>query len=380
MKKLLCLIISLMLLVSLAACSDGDSQSDPSADSPASGAESTVSASSENESSGETSVSPPQTIPGLEQGDTVMTLDGNSLTLAEFNYIAAGTKENMLYYYRYMLYSYTGREYTDAELMDYELSGSRISELILLDSIDAAKNLLAVENLAKQLGLTISDDAKADIDSYVSDIKTSFGSDAAYKSELAKLGTTENGIIRYESYFELVKVISDYRYGDNGVAQIGDSVIVSLLNDTYVRISGGMFTSATAEKTVRAEAEGLLASLKDGSASGFPTENSGAYSYIASEAIASSGLPQAVFEGAKKASVGDYFLVELEGTGWFVLQKEALTDSDLKAAYSDLLSAAQDDDMNAYVASSAVKTELKADLAGQYDISAVPALSDNFYN
>ena len=109
-------------------------------------------------------------------------------------------------------------------------------------SIEFAQQMLVFEKLCGDANLTITNQADINqINSFIEDLEYSYGGEDLFEIELARLGLSRYSIERYlrsEFYYSLIR---EYRYGENGIAQIpAEKVHEKFLNE-YLHYDGALF-------------------------------------------------------------------------------------------------------------------------------------------
>lgn len=373
-KRMLCLF--LFLFVFLTACGGPAQQQSDGSD-----AASSVSETSRGQVYDSDSSAPSMpAIPGLELSDTVLILGDSELSLAEFNYIAAATKEDRLYYYKFLFFDFyegTGADFSYDALLSYEADGKTVAEMIFEDVLTTAQNILACENLCDSLGVSVSEEAIEAINSRVSELELSVGGAEALESELLRLGSTKEALVRYEHYFALVDALKEHLYGKNGIEPMTEEDVLQVFESTCVRLCGGSFREGEDSEK---KAEDLLKKLKSGELTEFPAEGLEDFVSMGSELFRFEQLPDSVARAAREEQPNGFFAAEVEGVGFYVLKKQNFEAGDLDSLRSEIEALTRDELLVKKLTTSVAEIQASAVLLENYDISVVPSLNDKYYD
>lgn len=320
----------------------------------------------------------------LSGGDTVMRYGSLSLNESDYLYIASVVKDSMVYYYQYYLYNATGTVYGESDILAMQMdeNGKTISDYVSDAIVETAKRVLIIEKLCADAGITITDQSSLDeINSYVDELEYAYGGQDLFEIELAKMGFTRSSVERYERFNKLISLYSDYRYGDSGTAKIPSSTVNEKFLSTYFKFEGCIFSFKTEDdegnstdylfdytddeiktyfdenyakvkhilyRTVdssgkalsdeevakaKADAEAALDAITKGEKTidDFASENDDSsveYTFTHDEMV--DEFENAAFD----MTVGEVRLVKTE-YGYHVVEKEALTDTDLNGTVGD---------------------------------------------
>lgn len=171
-------------------------------------------------------------------GDKVMWYGEQELSEADYAYLMAMIKE----YYAYYCYYYYGQDLSDmwGETLD---NGETFADMLTETVNDSAKMMLVVEQLCAEAGLTIDDkETLAEISNYMQEMVDDYGGKDAMEIELAKLGMNRSSVERYERYNQLLSLLRDYRYGQNGVARISREEVLKSFLASYAKVEGYFYS------------------------------------------------------------------------------------------------------------------------------------------
>ncbi len=314
------------------------------------------------------------------EGDVVMSYEGFNLTESEFKCIAAFIKDKQINQDKYALYQQYGKVFEESQILEIKITEDKTyADLLMEETIKYARIMLVVEKLCHDAEITISDQELIDsIDEYIEDVKFEYGGEDLFEIELVKLGFSETGIRRYYNLTTLYNLLFEDRYGENGTAALSkdvveeyflenfycfdgvqysfvdstkgsyvsfdftDEEINDYFYDNYAKVksilyksqdSYGNALSSDVKSARKAKAEDALAVIQSGEKT-FDDFKTDSDAYV-SEYVFTKGeieyLEKAVFEELK---VGERKMVESE-YGYFVIEKVALTDTDLKGTVDE---------------------------------------------
>lgn len=199
-KKIICIVLSVFMLLPLAACSDG-------------------------------------TVIVAKYKDTAV--DSGMLS-----YMLSSQKaylEQMLYYY----YSTTDFDAVWASEISKDENGDIITygDNAFDGVINALKMFVIVKQLCKDYGLTLTDQSTIDnIEGYISEDIATAGDINFLEIALAEYGATVEDEEDYLYTTSLTSVLLDYLFGDNGTMKIPDTEIRAEFDKTYTKIDMNMFS------------------------------------------------------------------------------------------------------------------------------------------
>ncbi len=199
-KKIVCIVLSVFMLLPLAACSDG-------------------------------------TVIVAKYKDTAV--DSGMLS-----YMLSSQKaylEQMLYYY----YSTTDFDSVWASEISKDENGNTITygDNAFDGIINALKMFVIVKQLCKDYGLTITDQSTIDaIEGYISEDIATAGDINFLEIALAEYGARVEDEEDYLYTTSLTSVLLDYLFGDNGTMKIPDTEIRAEFDKTYTKIDMNMFS------------------------------------------------------------------------------------------------------------------------------------------
>lgn len=199
-KKIICILLSVLLLLPLAACSNDNV--------------------------------------------TVAKYKDTSVDSGMFSYMLSSQKA----YIEQMMYYYYGMSDFDS-MWASEISRDEDGNVITYADnafdgiINSLKMFVIVKQLCKEYGLTITDESTIDaIEGYVSEDADIAGDINFLEIALAEYGATVAHERDYLYTTSLTSVLLDYLYGDNGTMKIPDSDIRSEFEKTYMKIDMNMFS------------------------------------------------------------------------------------------------------------------------------------------
>lgn len=147
-------------------------------------------------------------------GTTVFEYNGEKLTSGVFSYILSENKSYFLAMYGYQ----DSAEFWNIKMDDETTLGEGYMENI----IDYAKNLVVTKALAKEYGITISDENKASVKKMVDECIASYGGRAKWGLYLAKFGVTIEEFTQYMEDCYLMDQVSTYVSSENGPSPIDE--------------------------------------------------------------------------------------------------------------------------------------------------------------
>lgn len=208
MFKILCGILSLVLVISLCSCGGEGSSS------------------------------------SVNGGKVVMSYGDLTLTESEYMYIASYVKDNVVYNQQSMLYQYTGNIYDESDILSMPVDENRtIADYIKECAIEFSQQMLIIESLCKDADITITDESDLnEISQNLADLEYAYGGEDLFDIALVRLGFTKSGIERFQRFSKLYDLIYDYRYGENGITRIPSSTVNRYFVDNYLRYEGGIYS------------------------------------------------------------------------------------------------------------------------------------------
>ncbi len=199
-KKIICVLLSVLLLLPLAACSNDNT--------------------------------------------TVAKYKDTSVDSGMFSYMLSSQKayvEQMMYYY----YGTTDFDSMWSLEISRDENGNPITygDNAFEGIVNALKMFVIVKQLCKEYGLTITDESTIDaIEDYVSEDADIAGDINFLEIALAEYGATVAHERDYLYTTSLTSVLLDYLYGDNGTMKIPDSDIRAEFEKAYTKIDMNMFS------------------------------------------------------------------------------------------------------------------------------------------
>lgn len=212
MLKLLSGILSVVLVLSLCACGGGEGSSS-------------------------------------ENGDVVMSYGDFTLSESEYRYLASYVKDRIVYTQQNQLYYYTGNVYEESDILAMQISeDTTIADYIKKYSIELGQQMLIIESMCKEAGISITDEsALTEISQNIADIEYAYGGEDLFAIALARLGFTKGGIERFERFSKLYDLIYDYRYGENGSTKIPAADVNKYFTENYFRYEGCIYSYVDSE-------------------------------------------------------------------------------------------------------------------------------------
>lgn len=278
--------------------------------------------------------------------------------------------------------------------------GTTLSDLLMTESAESAKKLLAIEYLHdKVYKITLTDEQKDSVASQVEKLAQNYGSKEKLDTVLSQFGANSDTLKRY---FELVlkqNDLYDYLYGENGTSVISEEAKKQYFIENYSIVSHIFFSTAGTQKddgtTVsmpeeqveekRQTAKQVYEAVKNGGADF--TELQTQYN---EDAAASQYYPYGFFvtndstfpteftTNAINLAVGDYAYVETPNVGIHVLKKLEM-NSDYYNAYEDVYKTITDtlssEDFNKKLADYTVNVNVNEKLMEQFDTEKIPVFS-----
>ena len=199
-KKIICILMSVLMLLPLAACSDNSV--------------------------------------------TVAKYKDTSIDSSMFSYMLSSQKaylEQMLYYY----YQTTDFDSVWASEFSKDESGNTITfgDNAFNGIVDALKMFVIVKQLCREYGLSVTDESTVDaIEGYISEDIETAGDINFLEIALAEYGAKVSDERDYLYTTSLTSVLLDYLYGDNGTMKIPDSDIRADFDKNYTKIDMNMFS------------------------------------------------------------------------------------------------------------------------------------------
>lgn len=202
-KKIICILMSVLMLLPLAACSDNSV--------------------------------------------TVAKYKDTSIDSSMFSYMLSSQKaylEQMLYYY----YKTTDFDSVWASEFSKDESGNTITfgDNAFNGIVDALKMFVVVKQLCKEYGLNVTDESTVNaIEGYISEDIETAGDINFLEIALAEYGAKIGDEKDYLYTTSLTSVLLDYLYGDNGTMKIPDSDIRADFDKNYTKVDMNMFSYST---------------------------------------------------------------------------------------------------------------------------------------
>ncbi len=239
MKRIISAILLFALVGALASCSLEEGRVVSASPSPTAGSAATL-------------AEPP--MPAEELGETVMTIDGDGVTMAEVRYQAASLMS---------AYEFFGEGNVD---FSAELEGKPAGDFFIDEAVNTCILFRAVERYAAENGYAFTEQEYDDIYAEINEYIEQCGGQEAFNEQLEYAGMTPS---LYEYLVEVPRLyykMYDAIYGEGGEQEITDETVHSYFEQNYMTTrhilkvalddNGDPLPEADAEK-VRAEAEAL---------------------------------------------------------------------------------------------------------------------------
>lgn len=179
---------------------------------------------------------------GGAEGEVMLTLGEYTLSEKDYMYILSMFKSQMIDYYQ-AYFSQYGVSYSESDILEMKMDENTTFAKYIEDiSLEFAQQMLVFEKLCGDAGITITNQTDIDkINGFIEDLEYSYGGEDLFEIELARLGLSRYSIERYlrsEFYYSLIR---DYRYGDNGIAQIPSEKVHEKFLKEYLHYDGALF-------------------------------------------------------------------------------------------------------------------------------------------
>ena len=202
---------------------------------------------------GDTSTASGASVPALS-GDYVLKYGDKVIDEYDYMFIASLAKDRIVYNQQYYLYQTTGQVLDEKTILAMPVSedGKTVADSIKESILEMAQQMIIIEKMCEDAGITITDKESLDkINSRISDLEYAYGGADLFDVVLVRMGFTREAIERYYRFVYLYELYSDYRYGENGIAPIADSVVKDYFKNNYYRYEGAVFPFVDSEgKTV----------------------------------------------------------------------------------------------------------------------------------
>lgn len=293
-----------------------------------------------------------------------------SLDEADYAYLLSFIKGYYEAYYNSMA-SYYGSTISLADLMDKEMAdGSTFADQLTTAVNETAMMMVVAERLCDEFGLELKDDETiSSINQALQDLEDDYGGEDALNIELAKLGLKRSSIERYERYNELLALLKDYRFGENGVDKISDEDIKKEYLNSYVKAEGYCYSyldTDSSGNTVMYQYD-FAGDYSDSAVKEYFLSNYIKVSYLAfddqddaqnalneiqngknpeefysecaahteGKCISSKNASDTIYSGLVAAEEGKWILEDAD-EGWYILSKQSVSEEDLKNAEEDV--------------------------------------------
>lgn len=292
-------------------------------------------------------------ITGIDPRETMLEVDGNQVPAELYFYwltYTCGTMENNLsmYHTYYGLYNELFNE--DGTLnwsADFE-EGTTLSQQATADAEHNIKFYAAIENLAAQRGITLTEEDQADLDSSVAAAEEQLGS-GEFDNWLELMGITRESYRKIASVSKLFDHLLDLVLdeGDELYRDLGSSIYVDHILLSTVNSETGEALSEEEIAAKRATAEDLLSQLQAAdNLEGLFTQLASEYGedpgreteqgYLMDE---NTNFVQAFKDAALALEVGELSGIVETDYGYHILLRKDLTEEQRRSLASDQLSA-----------------------------------------
>ena len=198
---------------------------------------------------GDTSDASGASVPALS-GDYVLKYGDKVIDEYDYMYIASLAKDRIVYNHQYYFYQTTGQIYDEQTILALQVSedGKTVADSIKESILEMAQQMIIIEKLCDDAGIKITDQTTLDtIKSHMDDLEYAYGGADLFDVALVRMGFTREAIDRYNRFVYLYDLYSDYRYGENGVAPIAESVVKDYYTQNYYRYEGAVFPFVDSE-------------------------------------------------------------------------------------------------------------------------------------
>ena len=179
---------------------------------------------------------------GGADGEVLLTFGEYTLSEKDYMYILSMFKSQMIDYYQ-AYFSQYGVSYSESDILSMKMDeDTTFAQYIEEISLEFAQQMLVFEKLCGDAGISITNKADIDqINEYMEDLQYSYGGEDLFEIELARLGLSRYSIERYLRSEFFYSLIREYRYGENGIAQIPAEKVHDKFMKEYLRYDGALF-------------------------------------------------------------------------------------------------------------------------------------------
>lgn len=315
-------------------------------------------------------------MPNAQLEKTVLTVDGDAVSLAELRYQVA----SLISAYEY---------YGDGEVdWSEEIEGVPAGEFFVSEAIETCKLFRAVERYAADNGYALTDDELAQIDAEIATYVAELGGEESYRATLEQAGMTES-LYRYLIVVpQLYYKIYDGIYGEGGEREITEATVESYFEQNYLTTrhilkyaldDDGSYLSDEDTAAVRAEADDLLARLDAGENFVELASDNSDDDVLYGEKITFelSTMPEPYVEAAQALAEGEYSgVIDIDGA-FVILRREPLDTDYLEEHYAAV---AEEYGLGMFrVILDEVKAGLEATETADYALVDIEEIYDSFF-
>lgn len=164
----------------------------------------------------------------------VIEYNGEKMTSGVFSYMLSENKSYLLAMYGYS---------DSADLWNYVIdsNGTTIGDNFKQQIVETAKNLVIAKALAKEYGITISDENKAAVQKVVDECIATYGSKAKWGMYLTKFGIDIDEFVQYMEDNYLVNQVAEYICSANGPYPVDESKLFEGYKEKYSYVQHILF-------------------------------------------------------------------------------------------------------------------------------------------
>lgn len=264
---------------------------------------------------------------------TVIEFNGEKMTSNVFSYMLSENKS-------YLLAMYGMTDSADLWNMQITEGGETIGDNFKNQIVETAKNLVVAKAVAKEYGITISEENKAAVQKVVDECIATYGSKAKWGMYLSKFGINIDEFIQYMEDNYLVNQVAEYICSENGPYPVDESKLFEGYKEKYSYVqhilfnldfkhkneAGQSVVMTDEEKAARKkELEELAEKMTKGEAKweDYVSQNEdGGTTYTVTD---DNSFVKNFQDAALDMEVGEYRLVETE-YGYHLMNRLELTD------------------------------------------------------
>ncbi len=185
----------------------------------------------------------------IDKDKAVISYENFGLTEEEYRYIATYVKNAIVSNQQSYLYQYTGQVYDVDDILSMPAAEGTVADYIKKQTIEFAQQMLVIEKLCADAGLTITNQTDIDnINSYIADVEFAYGGKDLFEIALTRLGFSRSGMERFERFSMLYELFYEDRYGDNGKAPIPADTVKKYFADNYYKYDGCIYAYVDSNK------------------------------------------------------------------------------------------------------------------------------------